>query len=51
MYIQGCCVYKNRTKKLDVKISNQIIRDGQTAKQLCLPQRSVKIKLAELNNK
>ena len=27
-----------------------IMRDGQTAEQLCLPQRSAKIYLAESNN-
>ena len=47
--IQGCCVYKNRTKKLDVKISTD--NEGRAkCKQICLPQRSANIYVAESNN-
>ena len=47
--IQGCSVYKNRTKKLDVKISTD--NEGRAkCKQICLPQRSAKIYVAESNN-
>ena len=46
---KGVVCIKNRTKKLDVKISTD--NEGRAkCKQICLPQRSAKIYVAESNN-
>ena len=49
MCIQGCRMYKKEQKSYMLRLA-LIMRDGKTAEQLCLPQRSAKIYLVESNN-